>query len=117
MAGGRPRNETATRRGCVVSVRLSEAERATLDARAAGAGLALPDFARTQLVRSEAPRRRGRVAAADRAANAAAVSEVNRIGVNLNQLVRGHHYGSGDPMRDDLAATLAEVRAWLERNV
>ncbi len=55
MAGGRPRTETTARRDCVVSVRLSEAERAALDARAAGAALSLPDFARTQLVGIEAP--------------------------------------------------------------
>lgn len=117
MANGRPKQDTGTALSRHVGIRFDQADRARVEALAAGAGVSLSEYVRAAALKTPAPVRRGRVSAADRAANAAAVSEVNRIGVNLNQLVRGHHYGSGDPMRDDLAATLAEVRAWLERNV
>lgn len=104
MAGGRPKTDETTKRESVVSVRLSVAERAALDARAASAGLSLPDFMRAALVQAEPPRRRKASSGAGRF-TPAEVRELNALGVNLNQLAK--RTNAGDTR--DLSAQLGDV--------
>jgi hypothetical protein len=104
MAGGRPKADQTTKRESVVAVRLSVAERAALDARAASAGLPLPDFMRAALVQAEPPRRR-KASSGRGLFTAAEVRELNAVGVNLNQLAK--RLNADD--RRDMAPQLGEV--------
>lgn len=112
MAGGRPRRDGSERLSAVLAVRVTAAERAHVEARAASSGEPLPAYLRAAITNRPAPPRR-RGSAAKGGGSAELVRELNRIGVNLNQLTRAHNYGSDEPLADELAATLAELRAVL----
>lgn len=104
MAGGRPKADHTTRRDCVVSVRLTDAERARIEARAAEAGEAPADFLRSLILGADAPRRRRQASAAvprltpDELAlfNALGV-DLRAIGTNANQIARALN-GGADPL-------------------
>ena len=89
---GRPRKEPLERRSAKLPpIRVTEAELATLALQAASYGATLTDFIRQRALTGEAIRRRG-------AAEAQLLSELNRIGVNLNQIARSLNSGQGrDP--------------------
>jgi hypothetical protein len=103
--GGRPRMPPAARRRVQVNVWLTEAEEALLGERARATGLALSVYVRTAAlaIRTaplvEIPR-----------ANLAVVSQLQRIGNNLNQLTRLANSGLLDPalgpVLDDIATKL-----------
>jgi len=123
MAGGRPRNETPTRRDCVVSVRLSEAERADLAARASAAALPVADFSRFALV-ATAPRARAVRRSAAPTLSPAELDALNTVGVelraignNVNQIARALNSGEGRAIEDDLRGelgALVQARARLD---
>ena len=115
MAGGRPRNETTTRRDCVVSVHLTEAERAALESRAIGAGLPLADFARVALAQAEPPRRR-RTTSARPTITAGELDALNSVGIelraignNANQIARALNSGTGRAIEDELRGELGAL--------
>ena len=110
MAGGRPKAEQTTKRESVVAVRLSVAERAALDARAASAGLPLPDFMRAALVQAEPPRRR-KASSGRGLFTPAEVRELNALGVNLNQLAKRANAGDSRDTTARLAAVLDALAA------
>lgn len=115
MAGGRPQRDEAERRDAVLSVRCTAAERARIEASAAALDAHLADFLRSAILdRPAAPRRR-RSAASSGRLTPAELRELNRIGVNLNQIARALNYGTRDPVAAELADTLAQLRAILGR--
>jgi hypothetical protein len=114
MAGGRPKAEQTTKRESVVAVRLSVAERAALDARAASAGLPLPDFMRAVLVQAEPPRRRRAPSASGRL-TAAELRELNAVGVNLNQLARRANAGDSRDLAAPVNAALSQLETIFAR--
>ena len=87
----RPRLGEEERRGRTVGVRVTEAEAEELQERAQGARLSLGAYLRRralgQRVRSAVERRLG----------AAELRELNRIGVNLNQMARALNSGAAPP--------------------
>ena len=87
----RPRLGEEERRGRTVGVRVTEAEAEELQERAQGARLSVGAYLRRrglgQRVRMAAERRLG----------AMELRELNRIGVNLNQMARAMNAGAGAP--------------------
>ena len=87
----RPRLGEEERRRRTVGVRVTEAEAAELQERAQAARLSMGAYLRRrglgQRVRMAAERRLG----------AAELRELNRIGVNLNQMARAMNSGAGAP--------------------
>lgn len=97
----RPRkDEHEKRQAHLPPVRLTEAELITIGDQARAAGLSLSDFARRRLLgESVTPR--------PSAADARLLSELNRCGVNLNQIA--HRLNRSQDLRYDLSAVLAEL--------
>lgn len=114
MAGGRPKADTTTKRESVVAVRLSVAERAALDARAASAGLPVPDFMRAVLVEAEPPRRRKASSGAGRL-TPAELRELNAVGVNLNQLAKRANAGDSRDLAAPVSVALGQLEAIFAR--
>lgn len=80
----RPRKDAGEARDQQVKLRLTMAEAEHLRTQAERAGLSVADYARRRML--------GHVVAPSAArADAALVSELNRIGVNVNQLARVAH--------------------------
>jgi len=86
--------------------RVTAAELGHVEAQAAAAGLALAEYVRRSVLGQ-------RVGPARTAADDRLLLELNRVGVNLNQIARA--LNSDRPEQGDLAATLAELRAVLAR--
>lgn len=86
--------------------RVTAAELGHVEAQAAAAGLALAEYVRRGVLGQ-------RVAPARTAADDRLLLELNRVGVNLNQIARA--LNSDRPEQGDLTATLAELRAVLAR--
>lgn len=99
---GRPRKHPDERRDARLSgLRVTAAELAYVEAQAAAAGLDVAEFVRRRaLGQRVAPKR---ATADDRA-----LIELNRVGVNLNQIAARVNF-SGD-LAEDFRDTLAEVR-------
>lgn len=107
---GRPKRADGEGRGAVIGVRVTEIERAEVEVRAARAGLSLSDYGRRAILGHRI------TAAADAARiDAAALVELNRVGVNLNQIARAVNRNRGQGVPVNLAETLAQVRALIER--
>lgn len=106
-AGGRPRKALDEKRTERLSgIRLTAAERAYVEAQAARAGLPVTEFARRAVLGIK-------IVPARAATDDRAIAEVNRVGVNLAQILKALHFGLGIP--NDIADTMAEVRAALDR--
>jgi len=88
------------------AVRLTQAELAQVAELAAGAGLTVSEFARQRLFA-------GRTVPRPARSEAQLLSELNRCGVNLNQIARALNSGAGLPTSAD--STLATFRSVLER--
>lgn len=100
---GRPRKAPGERRDDrLPNVRVTAAERAFVEQQAAAAGLPLVEYCRRRILGVIV---RPRVAAADELA----LVELNRAGVNLNQIAKA--LNSGRDLPADFSAVLDEVRA------
>lgn len=102
---GRPRKAAGELLADGVRVRMTAAERASLDARAAQAGLPVSEFARRAIAGAKVVS-----PANDRAAiPPMLITELGRVGNNLNQIAHAAHLGR--ELRHMANATLAEIRA------
>lgn len=103
----RPRKAPNERRDArLAAPRLTGAELAFVEEQAAVAGLDLAEFVRRRVLgRKVAP---ARAAADDRL-----ILEINRVGVNLNQIARS--LNSDRPERADLAVALAHLEGVLSK--
>lgn len=108
---GRPRKESAERRNRNLTVRFTAAERHFLDAHAEVAGVTIGELVRRRALRLPAapPKVRGK-----RSADAALVNELNRIGVNLNQLAHASNRGVSEQghwakLADELSVVLERL--------
>ena len=101
---GRPRKAAAEQRSERLSgITLTTAERQHVEAMAARFGLPVMEFCRRVILS-------GRVAAAPaRQESRRLLVELNRVGVNLNQIARAVNRGRDLPA--DFPAVLAEIRA------
>lgn len=105
---GRPRLAPGERMTDGVRARMTAAERATVDARAALAGLPVSEFARRAILGAKiaAP------AATRSGIPPGVLSELARVGNNLNQIAHAAHLGR--ELRDMAAATLADLRGLMD---
>ena len=100
----RPKKTAGEKRTEQINLRYTLAELEHLQQQAEAAGLSLPDYARRRVLGHT-------VAPAPRRADAALVSEVNRVGVNVNQLTKMTHLDRIDPdFTTHWRYTLAELR-------
>ena len=100
--GGRPKKAAADVRALrLPNVRLTVPERLKIDADAAAAGKLPGPYVRALVLGHN-------VQPAKSAADDALLLELNRIGINLNQIARA--LNSDRPERADLAATIEELR-------
>ena len=83
----RPEKSAQDKRAAQLKVRLTDAEIAQLRAAATTAGLSVSDYARLRMLSGGVPVRMSV------RRDPALVSELNRIGVNINQLARAHNRG------------------------
>ena len=88
----RPRLGEAERRTRTIGVRVTEAEETELRERAQAARLSMGAY-----LRRRALGQRVRLGAAELRLGAAELRELNRIGVNLNQMVRAMNSGAAAP--------------------
>lgn len=105
--GGRPQkapDELRTER--LSGVRLTAAERHYVELMAERAGLSVAEFARRAFLGQNVRARRAAV-------EEQAILAVDRVGRNLHQIVKALHFKQGIP--NDIAETIAEVRAVLQR--
>ena len=105
---GRPRKAPGERLADGLRVRMTAAERATVEARAAQAGLHVSEFARRAILgaRITTP------AAARSGIPSGLLSDLARIGNNLNQLAHAAHLGRELP--DLTRAALIDLRALMD---
>jgi hypothetical protein len=102
----RPRKEAHERLSAALPpVRMTDAELIAIGDQARAAGLSLSDFVRQRLTRDRITPKAGLV-------DARMLSEINRAGVNLNQIARHLNRGQGVPA--DVGDVLAELRRVLE---
>lgn len=100
----RPRkSEFEKRTAHLPPVRLTDAELVAIADQAKAAGLSVSEYARQRLAGGSVTVRDRRPARSQ----ARLLSELNRCGVNLNQVAR--HLNSGAAMSDDLGIVLAEL--------
>lgn len=102
---GRPSKPAEETRSEFVRVRVTSSERDRIERQAEKAGLSLSAYSRKVLLRH-------RVRPAVTSVDAAALADLNRIGVNLNQIAR--HLNSRGAVPDDLETTLADIRRAIE---
>lgn len=104
---GRPKKTPDERRTERLSgLRLTTAERQHVEAQAERAGLSVAEFCRRATLAQTIRPRPARV-------EDAAIVALNRVGVNLHQIVRALNFGTSLPK--DIAKTLADVRAAVEK--
>ena len=118
---GRPQSRPEEVRAVRLQVLVTEAEAADVRAVAAATGLSVSDFGRRRMLGKQT------ALLAEKVDRDATRSEINRVGVNLNQLLRRVHSGAtptggGGPdssspraLEGEIRATLREVRAALDR--
>lgn len=85
----RPKKTDAEKRDQVVNTRFTLAEHEHLRAQAEAAGLSVSEYLRRRAIGYTVP-----PAPARSYSDPALISELNRIGVNVNQLARASHRGS-----------------------
>ena len=105
----RPKKEAAEARSLPFHGRLTPAEALTLKANAAAAGLTVSEFCRRRILGLTVTPPAAR-------ADAALIAEVNRIGVNVNQLAHAFNAdrmfrGDWEAIRDEVARVLDTVAA------
>lgn len=106
--GGRPKKAPGEQRSeRLPGVTLTPAERHYVELMAERAGLSVMEFCRRAVLAQRVPVRRRE------AGNAALLAELNRVGVNLNQIAHGVNAGRGLPF--DMPDVLAELRAVLDK--
>lgn len=102
--GGRPRKAPAEQRTERLSgVTLTPAERHFVELMAERAGLSVAEFQRRAILGQRVAARR------KQGGSDGLLAELNRVGVNLNQIARAVNEGRGLPL--DFPDVLAEVRA------
>ncbi len=118
---GRPRSRPDEVRAVRLQVLVTEAEAADVRAMAAATGLSVSDFGRRRMLGKQT------ALLAEKVDRDATRSEINRVGVNLNQLLRRVHSGAaptgdGGPgsssaraLEGEIRAALREVRSALDR--
>lgn len=84
----RPRKEQHEKRSETERFRVTMAEREYIRSQATAAGLTVPDYLRRRALGYSIP------PTPTRTSDPALISELNRIGVNVNQLARATHRGS-----------------------
>lgn len=104
---GRPEKSEADARAARIAFRVTMTERAQIEAAAAASGVTVSDYARALVMTARPPR-----PPRDKT-SAAILSELNRAGVNLNQIARILNRGGSIP--PDLAEAIAEIRAAVEK--
>lgn len=109
--GGRPKKQPHEQRAArLPAVRLTDAERIDLEAKAERAGVPLSEWVRHELL--QAPLPRPAVSGRNRM-DASMITELNRIGVNVNQIARQVNRGRDhDPHHLD--AVLHELHTALQ---
>lgn len=104
----RPRIDQADQRNGRLNLRLTSAERLTIEANAAFFGLSPSEFMRRRSLERRMP-----AAKTDQKGIALAATALIRVGNNLNQLTR--HANAGTVMEQSLLDTLARVNACLDQ--
>lgn len=102
---GRPEKSSKDARQERIAFRVTLDERLQIEAAAAVAGVTVSDYVRVISLTARPPRPRKQ----REAVNAAAISELNRVGVNLWQITKHLNFGGSIP--HDLGEVVAEVRA------
>jgi hypothetical protein len=106
-AVARPRKEQIEARSERLNLRLTLGERATLEAKAAAAGVPPTDYARRLALDGQL------TIVQAKAADPQLVLALNRVGVNLNQIARAINAHTGFPPAD-LSRTLARLNQLLD---
>jgi hypothetical protein len=105
--GGRPRKAEGERRDASLPpVRVTTAELVHVEEQAERAGLPVSEYVRRRALGAK-------VAPRQTPADTRALDELNRIGVNLNQLA--HAANMGKTLEGQLAATLDQLQRQLEK--
>jgi len=104
----RPTKDTADKRTERFNLRLTLAELAHVQAQAAHAGIGPHEYVRRRVLGHRVPPARSQI-------DASVVSELNRIGVNLNQLT--HAVNSGVVIEREAAVLFAQVQSLIEQLV
>lgn len=102
----RPTKDDTAKRSERFNLRLTLAELAHVQAQAAHAGIGAHDYARRRVLGHRVPPARSQI-------DATLLSDLNRIGVNLNQLTRANN--SGADVQAEAAVLLAQVRGIIEQ--
>ena len=98
--GGRPRKDPADRRSKTHGLRLSPNEKAELEGRAERAGLSLSEYIR----------RRALGKPVKTAVEEEAVRQMQRVGVNLNQLVKRAHQQGVEAVEGQALSVVRDLR-------
>jgi len=104
--GGRPRKDPRERRSLTHGLRLSPNEKEELEERAEEAGLSLSAYLR----------RRGLGKPMKAQIEKKAIKEINKVGVNLNQLARWANQGKGRAVESEIEDAIRELK-WLIRDL
>lgn len=102
----RPTKDDTAKRSERFNLRLTLAELAHVQAQAAHVGIGAHDYARRRVLGHRVPPARSQI-------DATLLSDLNRIGVNLNQLARANN--SGADVQAEAAVLLAQVRGIIEQ--
>lgn len=88
------------------NLRVTAAERALVEERAEAAGLSLVEYCRHSIFKTRIASKRGTI-------DQALLVELNRVGVNLNQIAR--HFNAGRDLPPDFPDVLAEIRRAVQK--
>lgn len=98
--GGRPRKDPADRRSKTHGLRLSPNEKAELEERAERAGLSLSEYIR----------RRALGKPVKTAVDEEAVRQMQRVGVNLNQIAKRAHQQGVGAVKEEALSVVEELK-------
>jgi predicted HicB family RNase H-like nuclease len=103
--GGRPRKDPADRRSHTHGLRLSPTEKAELEERAERAGLSMSEYIR----------RRALGKRVKSAVDEEAVRQMQRVGVNLNQIARRAHQQGVEAVEGQALSVVRDLREVVKR--
>lgn len=103
--GGRPRKEPDEKRNIPQSVHLNQREKEEIERRAERAGLAVSEY-----IRKRALGRPVKTKVEEKT-----IREVQRIGVNINQLARWANRGEDEKVRSQIEDAIKELKSAIER--